>query len=143
MVELMVTVSVAGVVAGAASLFALEGRLSAARVEAEVKLTREASLVLEHVARDLRGASDATSEESGIQIEVGEGEPIRYVVGPFGLERRHGSEKRLLSRSSRSIRVDDRTKPEAGWRVGLIVSRPLAAGRTIGFERFVFVGRRR
>lgn len=151
LIELMIVVSISGVIAAAAGAFWLQGRLSAARIEAQVRLQREASLVSEVVARDLRGAARVDPDGAGLVITPAGGGPVvRYRLEGGVLARHAAGEPWVLSRLVERIstapwveaagaRGTTGLRP-SGLELRLTVARDLA-GRRMAFERDTLVRR--
>ena len=139
--ELTIVMSLTGIVAGASGLLYLEIRTAGAIVEAQVSLERRAGLVLEAVARDLRGGStpattQAISDGGTVTIERPP-QVIHYSVLDGTLRRKSDFGERTLARSARALSID---ATDGGHIVRLALERQLRRGRTLRVERLVFVG---
>lgn len=141
MVELMIVVAISGTVAAAGGAFYLEHRVGAARIEAQVNLQRNASLALEIVARDLRGARAVATEDGIVVVHTSEGQTIRYALDDGKLARAvNGGEPWVLLRFVRAFGVED-WSDGSGWVAHLVVGRELLEGRKIVLERSVIARR--
>lgn len=138
LIELTVVVAISGIIAATGGHYYLESRVAAARIEAQVELQRSASLILESVARDLRGAREASNTERGIAVRVGERE-VSYELRD-GLVRVDGPEPLMISRYGSAIDV----RPwdgDRGFIVHLRLTREFLEDRRVHFDREVLVRR--
>jgi hypothetical protein len=129
--ELALVISLAGVITAAVAAFYLEGRIAAARSEANVQLSREASLALEAIARDLRGGKSAETLDRGIAID-----DINYQVRESLLVRGHGDEHLPVAHFVRAVRVKEE---DNGHTVEVELVRTLAPEREARLVRRAFV----
>ena len=137
LIELMIVTTISTIVIAAACAFYLEVRIGAARTEAELAMTRDASLALEWMARDTAGADRVFGDEHGATISRGE-EVIRWEIGEQGLVRIAGS-SRIVARRATQLAVE--TTPN-GERFVLTSERKMIRGRNAEIVRSAFVGRR-
>lgn len=138
--ELAVVVSIAGAITAGAGALYLEARIAAARSDANVQLTREASLAVETIARDLRDARKASSDTAGAMIDVGGDAPVKYVIDRSGLVRDEGDDRAAIARFVRSLAIRE---ANGGFQLELTLERELAEGRRVRIVRASFVGTRR
>jgi prepilin-type N-terminal cleavage/methylation domain-containing protein len=138
--ELAAALSIAGIVAAGAGAFYFEGRASAARTEANIALVREASLAVETIARDLKNARRASSNASGLELDVGDPDRVRFVIDAAGLSRDDGEERIAIARFVRAVSVREE---KGGFHLELALERSLAEKRTVRIVREAFVGTRR
>lgn len=134
LLELMIVTTVAGLVTAAAGALYLEARLASARIEAELQLQREASLIAEVLGRDLRSAPPGAPASGELALETPDG-PVRYRV-EGGLVRWAGGERWVLGRHVTGLE-------RAGSEVALTLERPLLGARTVKLTRAIHGGSRR
>jgi len=142
LMELMVTVSVTGVIALAGHALMLETRVSGARLEAEVAMQREASLAGEWLGRDLRTADAVEPGKVGVEIVAPGERRVRWAVEPGGLVRIDGAERLVIGAHVARLDIDRRATPP-GWRVEIELVRPLVSGRGASMTRVLEIGDRR
>jgi Tfp pilus assembly protein PilW len=138
--ELALTITISSMIVASAGALYLEARIDFARSEANVVLVREASLAVEVMSRDLRNAKRATSDKGGVAVDVGDPEPVRFVIDRSGLVRDDGDDRVPIARFVRSVSVRD---VNGGFRIELTMERSLAEGRRVRIVRVAFVGARR
>lgn len=140
LLELMVVSSLSVVIAGAAGMFYYQARVSAARIEAQLQLQRQASLVAEFLAADLRAAQESRGSKTGIDLKTFDGEQIAYRLSPDGLVRARGASVMMLSGRMQSIKLTQKK----GWReVRMRLLRKMPQGRNVQIERSFRVRGRR
>jgi prepilin-type N-terminal cleavage/methylation domain-containing protein len=139
--ELTITVAITGMIAAGAGMFYLESRIDFVRSDTNVTLTREASLAIETINRDLRNAAKASStSERLLEIDQGDKVVVRYVIDRTGLSRDDGEEQLLIARFVRSLTVRQEAE---GFAIQLALERELVPGRSVRMVRDAFVGARR
>lgn len=138
LIELMISIALTSVFAGAIGAFYLEARATAATHEAQIALERRASLSLERLARDLRSGR-VTHSEAGLVVERPEG-TVRWRIEAGRLERRAGEARRVLARGASDLRLEP---AEGGHTVHLTLTRRITRTRRLRIRRAVFVGDRR
>lgn len=139
LIELMLVVAMTSIVAGAIGAFYLEVRATGATIEAQVQLERRASLALEALARDMRGARTSVTPEQ-LTLQHSGAAPVRWRVEDGRLLRSEGASTRVLARGARGLFVQG---VSGGHRVRLVLGRRVTRSRDLEIEREVFVGLRR
>ncbi len=90
LIELMVSVTIAGLVAGSLGAFFLHFRALGHAIAVDAAQERTARLVVDHLRRDARGASSATLVAGGLSLALS-GRTVTYRLGKDGLDRRAGA----------------------------------------------------
>lgn len=138
LIELMVVIVMLPATIAAVGLFYVETRVAAARIEAQVSMTRSMSIAHEQLARDLR-AAESIDVEPQLRIRTAAG-VVTYEATPRGLLRRADGRERVLARRVRGLSVSD---ADVGYTVELRAERKLLRGRHVRMNRTMFVARRR
>ncbi|MCB9655638.1 MAG: prepilin-type N-terminal cleavage/methylation domain-containing protein [Deltaproteobacteria bacterium] len=141
LLEMMIVCSILPILFAAAGSLYVESRVAGARIEAQLRLQREASLIAEFMTRDLRSdtqaastlvAPDSAGDRSEISIPIG-GKKARYLSTGTTLTRHvDGEDPVTLSRRVRHLSI----KPDGdAFQIDLELEHPILPGREVRFQR--------
>lgn len=136
LIELLVVLVIMGPLTAMIGAFYLEARISAAMIEAEILLEREASLTAESLAKDLRYAGSARSNVQGLSIQTAAGETVAWSIDGQKLVRKDQRSRQVLHRHAHTLTVEP---VKEGWQASLVLRRPLLGRRAVKVKRQVFV----